>query len=69
MGFSGPITDYRHRKIRTKYVSVYIGNYIPYTYKFSRDVNFAVFMVNLSSSKFKSSKFHKTVVIHMKYKV
>ena len=34
--------------------------YIPYTYKFSRDVNFAVFAVNLSSTKFKSSKFHET---------
>ena len=33
--------------------------YIPYTYKFSRDVNFALFAVNLSSTKFKSSKFYK----------
>ena len=38
-------------------------------YKFSRDVNFAVFTVNLSSMKFKSSKFHKTIVIHLKHKV
>ena len=36
-------------------------------YKFSRDVNFAVFAVNLSSTKFKSSKFHKTIVIHLKH--
>ena len=43
--------------------------YIPYMYKFSRDVNFAVFVGNLSSTKFKSSKFYKTVVIHLKYKV
>ena len=42
---------------------------IPYTYKFLRDVNFAVFAVNLSSTKFKSSKFHKTIVIHWKHKV
>ena len=42
---------------------------VPYTYKFSRDVNFAVFAVNLSSTKFKSLKFYKTVVIHLKYKV
>ena len=40
---------------------------IPYTYKFSRDVNFAVFVGNLSSMKFKSSKIYKTVVIHLKY--
>ena len=39
---------------------------IPYTYKFLRDVNFAVFTGNLSSTKFKSSK---TVIIHLKYKV
>ena len=32
--------------------------YIPYTYKFSRDVIFAVFAVNVSSTKFSSSKFH-----------
>ena len=38
---------------------------IPYPYKFSRDVNFAVFVDNLSSTKFKSSKFFKTVVIHL----
>ena len=38
-------------------------------YKFLRDVNFAVFVGNLSSTKFKSSKFYKTVVIHLKYKV
>ena len=42
---------------------------IPYTYKFSRDVDFAVFAVNLSSTKFKSSKFYKPVVIHLKYMV
>ena len=39
------------------------------TYKFLRDVNFTVFMGNLSSTKFKSSKFYKTVVIHLKHKV
>ena len=44
-------------------------DYIPYMYKFSRDINFAVFAVNLSSMKFKSSKIYKTVVIHLKYKV
>ena len=44
-------------------------SYILYTHKFLRDVNFAVFAVNLSSTKFKSSKFYKTVVIHLKYKV
>ena len=42
---------------------------IPYIYKFLRDVNFAVFADNLSSTKFKSSKFYKTVVIHLKHKV
>ena len=42
---------------------------IPYTYKFFRDVNFAVFAGKLSSMKFKSSNFYKTVVIHLKYKV
>ena len=35
---------------------------LPYTFKFSRDVNFAVFVVNLLSTKFKSSKFYKTIV-------
>ena len=42
---------------------------VSYTYKFLRDVIFAVFADNLSSTKFKSSKFYKTVVIHLKYKV
>ena len=42
---------------------------LPCTYKFSRDVNFAVFVGNLSSMKFKSLKFYKTVVIHLKHKV
>ena len=45
------------------------SSHIPYTYKFLRDVNLAVFVVNLSSTKFKSSKFHKTIVIHLKHKV
>ena len=36
---------------------------IPYTYKFLRDVIFKVFVVNLPSVKFSSSKFHgKTLV-------
>ena len=50
-------------------VMLLTAHYVPYMYKFSRDVNFAVFAVNLSSTKFKSSKFYKTVVIHLKYKV
>jgi len=33
------------------------GNYIPYTYKFSRYVIFAVFAVDLLSAKFSSSKY------------
>ena len=49
---------------KAKYCSL-----LPYTYKFSRDINFAVFAVNLLSTKFKSSKIYKTVVIHLKYKV
>jgi len=31
--------------------------HVPYMYKFSRDVIFTVFMVNLSSMKISSSKF------------
>ena len=42
---------------------------ILYTYKFLKDVNFAVFVGNLPSTKFKSSKFYKTVIIHLKHKV
>ena len=33
-------------------------------YKFLRDVNFAAFVVNWSSKKFKSTRFYKTIVIH-----
>ena len=42
---------------------------LSYTYKFSRDINFAVFTGDLSSMKFKSLKFYKTVVIHLKHEV
>ena len=38
-----------------------------YTSKFLRDINFDVFAGILSSTKFKSSKFYKTVAIHLKH--
>ena len=37
---------------------------VPYVYKFLKDINFAVFAVNFSSTKFKCLKFYKTIVIH-----
>ena len=36
---------------------IYNSYHTPYTYKFSRDAIFAVFVDNLSSTKIKSSKF------------
>ena len=40
----------------------YLLCYIPYTYKFSRDVIFTVFMVNLSSVKFHPRNFFLNLV-------
>ena len=56
------------KKLSSSLTTIEVPN-IMYTYKFLRDVNFAVFAGNLSSSKFKPSEFYKTVVIHLKYKV
>ena len=40
------------------YITVYV-----------RDVNFDVFVGDLLSTKFKSLKFYKTAIIHLKHKV
>ena len=41
---------------------------IPYAYKFSRDVIFAIFASNLLSTKIKSLKFYKTIPMHIEHK-
>ena len=42
-----------------------VANELPYTYKFSRDVIFKVFMVNWPFGKFSSLKFHWIILTYM----
>ena len=56
--------------IHTQYIYTYICICYDTVYvQILRDINSAVFAFNLSSMKFKSLKFHKTIVIHLKHKV